>query len=377
MALTRWERLTALACTTILAGACSSGQTPATPPSESTASASTTSRVATTVAPVRATASLPGDPDDPAIWINRADPAQSLILGTLKEAAPNGGLAVFTLKGELRQILKGADRPNNVDVEYGLDLDGTPTDIAVLTERFGRRLRVYGISDGGRSFRDLSSGAMPILTGAPGDEGAPMGIALYKRPRDGAIFAIVSPKSGPTTQYLWQYRLDDDSTGRVKATFVRRFGAFSGNGEIEAIAVDDETGLVYYADELFGVHIWAADPDDARAGRELAVFARDGYLQDREGLGVYAMPGKGFVVSVDQLPGESVFHVYRRPGLAGDVTAPDEAGVFKAPADATDGLDVTSTPLGSEFPEGILVAMNSTARNFLIFDWRDVAKILK
>ena len=71
-----------------------------------------------------------------------------------------------------------------------------------------------------------------------------MGIGLYRRPKDGAIFAIVSPKAGPKTNYLWQYRLDDDGTGRVKATFVRRFGAFSGNGEIEAVAVDDELGYV-------------------------------------------------------------------------------------------------------------------------------------
>lgn len=121
-------------------------------------------------------------------------------------------------------------------------------------------------------------------------EGGPMGIALYRRPGDGAIFAIVSPKAGPKENYLWQYRLQDDGTGRVGATFVRRFGAFSGIGEIEAIAVDDELGYVYYADEGTGIHKYPADPDAPDAGRELALFAIAGFDQDREGISIYRWP---------------------------------------------------------------------------------------
>ena len=238
------------------------------------------------VKPLRATEVLPKDPDDPAIWVNRTEPSSGLVFGTMKVAAPDGALAVFGLDGKLRQLLKGPDRPNNVDVEYGLDLDATSTDIAVLTERLGRRLRVYGISRDGASVRDISSGTMAILEGARGDEGAPMGIGLYKRPKDGAIFAIVSPRAGPRQSYLWQYRLEDDGTGRVKATFVRRFGDFSGSGEIEAIAVDDELGYVYYADEVAGIHKWLADPDAPGANRELTLFGTTGYKQDREGLGI-------------------------------------------------------------------------------------------
>ena len=105
--------------------------------------------------------------------------------------------AIDTAADKLRHLLKGPDRPNNVDVEYGIDLDASPTDIAVLTERLGRRLRVYAIARDGSALRDISAGKMPILDGASGDEGAPMGIALYRRPKDGAIFAIVAPKAGP------------------------------------------------------------------------------------------------------------------------------------------------------------------------------------
>jgi len=46
---------------------------------------------------------------------------------------------------------------------------------------------------------------------------------------------------------------------------------------------------------------------------------------------------------------------------------------FKGGADGTDGLDVTSASLGPEFPDGMMVAMNSASRNFLMFRWRDIA----
>jgi 3-phytase len=324
---------------------------------------------------LRATAALPADPDDPAIWVNASDPSKSLILATVKVPAPEGGLAVFGLDGAQQQFLSGPDRPNNVDVEYGLELDATPTDIAVLTERLGRRLRVYAIPRTGGRLRDISAGSLPVLIGAEGDEGAPMGIGLYRRPKDGSIFAIVAPKAGPSNGYLWQYRLADDGTGRVGATFVRRFGSFSGTGEIEAIVVDDELGYVYYADEGAGIHKWHADPDAPGASAELALFGTKGYEQDREGLGIYATPGgRGYIVSVDQRPGESVFHLYRREGEPG---RPHDHSVdlftFVGGADGTDGLDSTSTPLGPEFPAGLVVAMNSTSRNFLLFRWADIA----
>jgi len=334
--------------------------------------------VSGTVTALRATDALPSDPDDPAIWINRADPSQSLILGTMKVAKPEGAIAAFGLDGRLRQRLTGPDRPNNVDVEYGLDLDATLTDIAVLTERLGRRLRVFAIGAGAVPLRDISSGAMPILPGAPGDEGAPMGIGLYRRPKDGAIFAIVAPKAGPQTNYLWQYRLEDDGTGRVKATFVRRFGNFSGSGEIEAVAVDDELGFVYYADEAAGIHKWHADPDAAGADRELALFGTSGFQRDREGIGIYAATGgRGFILVVDQIPGGSIVHVYRRegePGRPHDHTR--EVATLATGADATDGLDVTSSALGKEFPDGLLVMMNSSSKNFLLFPWRDLQRFL-
>jgi 3-phytase len=323
---------------------------------------------------------VPNDPDDAAIWVDPTDTASSLILTTDKQEGV-GGLYVFGIDGRLRQSVTPMDRPNNVDVEYGLELGGRSVDIAVVTERLQRRLRVFGIDRERRRLDELTSaGGLRVLAGMPGESGEPMGIALYKRQADGAVFAIVSPKTGGARDYLWQYRLHDDGRGRVGGTLVRRFGHFSGvkggAGEIEAVAVDDEAGFVYYADERFGIRQWAADPDASDAGRELAVFGTDGYRGDREGLAIYASPdGGGFIVSADQVPRASRLHLYARLGEPHDPHRHRRVAVIDTNADDTDGLDIVPTPAGP-YGAGFLVMMNSGPRNFLLFDWRDVERAL-
>jgi 3-phytase len=328
-----------------------------------------------------ATAQLSNDPDDPAIWVHPTDPARSLIFGTMKVAAPAGAIVVFGIDGQIRQIVSGIDRPNNIDVEYGFELGGRSVDIAVATERLGRRLRIFRIDPEADRLVDL--GGVPVLEGQAGEAGAPMGIGLYRRPRDRTIFAIVAPKEGPTDGYLWQYRLAG-SGGRVSAQFVRRFGHFSATrireeNEIEAVAVDDDLGYVYYADEADGIHKWQADPDHADAGRELAHFARSGFRGDREGLAIYALPdGTGYIVATDQLDSDSEYHVYPREGAAGNPHDHSrEIAVFRGGADATDGIEISSRPLGPGLPNGAMVVMNSEPKNFLVFRWQDVAGAAK
>jgi 3-phytase len=325
-----------------------------------------------------ATAQLANDPDDPAIWVYPQDPSRSLILATMKVAAPAGAIVVFGLDGQIRQVISGIDRPNNIDVEYGVELGGRRIDIAVATERLARQLRVFRIEP--REGRLVDLGGIRILDGQSGEAGAPMGIALYRRPRDGAVFAIVTPKEGPREGYLWQYRLADAGGGRLAATFVRRFGTFSATtvreeNEIEAVAVDDVLGFVYYADEADGIHKWHADPDHRDAGRELAHFARNGFRGDREGIAIYALSdGTGYIVGTDQLEGDSEYHLFPREGAAGNPHDHSrEIAVVRGGADSTDGIDVTSSPLGPGLPHGMLIAMNSSSRNFLIFRWQDVA----
>jgi 3-phytase len=316
------------------------------------------------------------DADDPAIWRNSRNPAASLLLGTNKAAAPNGALVVFDLNGRIRQIVSGLDRPNNVDVEYGLQLGEELVDVAVVTERNRGTLRVYKIPANGAPLVDISAtGGLDVFEGEKGLLGAPMGIGLYRRARDGAVYAVVSRKAGPTQGYLWQYRLEDDGQRRVVATKVRELGRASINAEIEAVAVDDALGYVYYAEEALGIHKWHADPDHPKAGRELSVFGRSGFYGDREGIAIYSRTAHtGFIVVADQIKGRSRYLVFRREG--GRRSPHDHSEtvrIIDRGADDTDGLDAAAFQFGSSFPRGFLVAMNSRDRNFLVYRWEDLS----
>jgi 3-phytase len=205
----------------------------------------------------------------------------------------------------------------------------------------------------------------------------PMGISMYRRQADGAIFAIVAPKTGGLENYLWQYRLTfDEKAGVVRGNFVRRFGSFSGTGEIEAVAVDDEAGFVYYADEEFALRQWHADPDHRDAGKELAVFARDGFTMQREGIAIVARPdGSGFIVCSDQIPGATQLRIYQRQGPPGRPFEHPFVAALTTGTDSTDGLDLTTAGVSDRLAGGLLVMMNSAGRNFQIYDLRDVLRL--
>ncbi|MBC6612107.1 phytase [Hymenobacter sp. BT507] len=301
------------------------------------------------------------DTDDPAIWINPKDPAQSLIIGTDKNS--DGALYVFDLQGKEvpGRTVHGLRRPNNVDVAYGLPLGGQPTDLAVTTEREQQRLRIFRLPD----MQPVDNGGLPVFTGEA--QNLPMGIALYTRPSDKAMFAIVGRKDGPTTGYLWQYRLEDDSTGHVKMTLVRKFGTYSGRKEIESIAVDNELGYVYYSDEGIGVRQYYADP--VRGDEQLSLFATQGFTEDHEGISIYkTSKKKGYILVSDQ--GANQFHIYRRE--EGKNHAHALVKVIKVDALHSDGSDVTSVPLNAQFPKGLFVVM-SEGRFFHYYRWEDVA----
>lgn len=329
-----------------------------------------------TLLPTAVTEQVANDADDPAVWINTANPEASLIVGTNKVAAPDGGLYVFDVQGRVRQVIKPLDRPNNVDIEYRFSTGEGPIDIAVVTERLQNRLRVYRIDEQGLA--PVDAGGIPVCEGEAGEAAMPMGIALYRRARDGVVFAIVAPKTGGTSAYLWQYRLETDPEGVVRGHFVRRFGNYSGSGEIEAVVVDDEQGYVYYSDEEYGLRKWSADPDSPDADKELAVFGRDGFKRQREGLAILTQPGgKGFIVASDQIEGAAELRIYRREGSVGNPHDHDPVvAVIPTSSDSTDGLDLVTTNLGPRFPQGMLLMMSSKDRAFNVYDLRSLLERL-
>jgi len=317
------------------------------------------------VSPTFVTDSVKKDSDDPAIWVNPTDPSKSLIIGTDKDL--DGALYVFNLEGKVQEdkVVRGLKRPNNVDVEYGLKLKGVLTDIAVTTERFTHRLRIFSLPD----MKPVDKGGIEVFENETGEGFRDlMGIALYKN-RKGEIYAIAGRKTGPTTgEYLWQYLLEDDGTGQVKAKLVRKFGLYSGKKEIESIAVDDELGYVYYSDEGVGVRKYYADP--TKGNEQLALFATTGFTEDHEGISIYKLSKtKGYILVSNQ--GADKFHIFPREGTKQNPYEHPLLKIVQVKAHQSDGSETIALPFNSTFKKGLFIAM-SDDRTFHLYRWEDI-----
>ncbi|WDF67316.1 phytase [Sphingobacterium oryzagri] len=306
------------------------------------------------------------DTDDPAIWIHPTDSSSSLVIGTDKNEA--GALFVFDLEGKVVKKSIPLNRPNNVDIVQGFLINGKRMDIAVTTERGTNMIRVFSLPD----LEVIDGGGIPVFEGEK--ERSPMGISLYTRPADKAVFAIVGRKNGPADRYLWQYQLQGNADGTISAKKVRSFGKFSGKKEIEAITVDNELGYVYYSDEQTGIRKYYADPAQ-HSDAELSLFAQHGFVSDHEGLAIYkTAPDAGYIVASNQQ--NNSIMLYPRQG---NPDAPHQHELIaEIPISAVecDGLEITTINLGQRFPKGMLVAM-SNGKVFHYYDWREIDQRLK
>lgn len=318
------------------------------------------------IKPVVITEAVKYDTDDPAIWIDKADPTKSLVIGTDKDA--DGALYVFDLNGKIvkDKVIRGLKRPNNVDLAYGLMLGGKPTDIAITTERMTHKLRIYSLPD----MKPVDKGGIDVFVGETGAEYRDlMGIAIYTN-KDGKMYAVVGRKNGPKNGgYLWQYLLEDDGTGNVKATLVRKFGQYSGKKEIESIAVDNELGYIYYSDEQTGVRQYYADP--TKGNQQLAIFGTTGFQADHEGISIYKLTDStGYILVSDQ--GANRFQIFSREGTAKNPFEHKLLKVANVTATQSDGSDVVNVPLNPTFKHGLFVVM-SDDKTFHYYRWEDIA----
>jgi 3-phytase len=322
------------------------------------------------VQPRIVTEAVKHDSDDPAIWINAANPAESLIFGTDKDV--DGALYVFGLDGKVRvnQVIRGLARPNNADVAYRVFIGGQQHDVVVVAERFAHRLRIYRLPD----MRPVDGGGIPVFEGERARD--VMGVALYTRPSDGALFAMVSRSDqfAPKQGYLHQYRLVDDGSGVLRGIKTRAFGRWSGRKEIEALAVDPSRGHLFASDETFGVRKYLADPAVEDADDEVALFGTEGFARDHEGLAVMNHPdGRRWLFVSDQQAGE--LRVFDLNGSADSVDKPSFIGRIAYAAKETDGIDLTTESLPG-FPSGLLVAM-STDRTFHYYDLAELIAAMR
>jgi 3-phytase len=306
--------------------------------------------------------------DDPAIWVHPEDPRLSLVLGTQKQM----GLHVYDLEGRSLQTLPDG-RLNNVDVRDGFVLGGQPVSVVAASNRTYDSLTFYRVDAQARRLINISDGIVP--TGMTD----PYGLCLYRNPSSGATYAFVNDSG---TGRVVQFRILESSPGRVSAEPVREFVMDS---QSEGCVADDETGILYIAEEDFGVYRYAAEPDGGDRRSLLDSIENGRLAADVEGVALWAgTDGRGYLVVSSQ--GTDNFVVYRREG------GNEYVGTFHIVADAdggidgvseTDGLEVTSAALGPAYPGGLLVAQDgrniapAQRQNFKFVSWADIARVLE
>lgn len=300
--------------------------------------------------------------DDPAIWIHPDDPARSLVLGTDKK----GGLNVFDLDGRRLQVVSDGSEPNNVDVLFGVATPDGPIDLAVAgTRAEGRRgLSFWRIDPRTRSLTEFGAvPAFPVL-----DAGEPYGSCVYRSPRDGAVYAFVTSKTGRVEQYRLEVR-----DGSVRGTLVRSIEVGS---QVEGCVADSDLGRLYVGEEDVGIWRYGAEPDAGSDRVSVASVGEHGLKDDVEGLTIYYASGsKGYLIASSQ--GSHTFPVFERDGDNAFVATIDPAAGGLPDVGETDGLDVTQAPTSSRFPAGLLVVQDGKPAdgrtNFKFYDWREVA----
>ena len=140
--------------------------------------------------------------NDPAIWVNREDPEQSLIVASGLE----GGIEVYDLSGG--RIAEVTDRPVTfVDVHYDFPLGSEKVDIVIASDVAESALIAYAIDAQG--LREISSQAFPIETEIGG-------LCIYRSPLTNKYYAFAVASAG----VIQQWELFDKS-GALDARLVR------------------------------------------------------------------------------------------------------------------------------------------------------------
>ncbi len=323
------------------------------------------------VLPVAVTEAVNHDSDDPAIWVHPESPDQSIILGTDK-FEESGALYAFDLSGNILQdkVVKNVDRPNNVALIRAFPMGDYTVDVALFTERIKSQVRAFSVPD----MQAVDNGGLPVFEDEAGYREV-MGIASYHNPEDSSFYFILSRKAAPdSSRYLQQYKLSYNAeSNAIEAELLRRFGRFEGDTEIEAIAVDDELGYIYYSNEGCCIRKYYADP--AKGDEELARFGLDSFVEDREGIAIYPTgAGTGYILVSDQQNRQ--VDVFAREGSENDPHSHPLIAEINVQANETDGIEVVADSLSPQFPQGILVMMSDN-KTFEIYDFRDILKVIE
>ncbi|MBN3949673.1 MAG: phytase [Nostoc sp. NMS7] len=341
------------------------------------------------------------DADDPAIYVNATNAADSLVLTSVK----NAGLRVYDLSGNLLQTVNpGGIRYNNIDLQYGFKLGNQSIDIAVASDRGNDKLAIFKINPNpitpGQYLENITDSnigtifqASPFQPPYSTSTRSSYGVTLYRSPVTNDYYVFTSRRE---TGDIAQFKLVDKGNGKIGTELVREFTIPSPTTEgrspqTEGMVVDQETGFLYIAQEDVGIWKFQAEPDGGTTGKLIDRVRFEGgshLTDDAEGLTIYyGKNGTGYLLASSQ--GDSTFVAYTREGnneYVGNFAIGNNGSIDSV--QESDGADVINVPLGPNFPFGLFVTQdgdNQPAKtidgenvnsNFKLVPWENIANAL-
>ncbi|MBN3895053.1 MAG: phytase [Nostoc sp. NOS(2021)] len=338
------------------------------------------------------------DADDPAIYVNATNAADSLVLTSVK----NAGLRVYDLSGNLLQTVNpGGIRYNNIDLQYGFKLGNQSIDIAVASDRGNDKLAIFKInpnpSTPGQYLENITDRnigtifqASPFEPPYSASTRSSYGVTLYRSPVTNDYYVFTSRRE---TGDIAQFKLIDKGNGKIGSELVREFTIPSPTTEgrspqTEGMVVDQETGSLYIAQEDVGIWKFQAEPDGGTTGKLIDRVRFEGgshLTDDAEGLTIYyGKNGTGYLLASSQ--GDSTFVAYTREGnneYVGNFAVGNNGSIDSV--QESDGADVINVPLGPNFPFGLFVTQDGSNQpaktidgenvnsNFKLVPWENIA----
>ncbi len=286
--------------------------------------------------------------DDPAIWVDPANPGRALIVATDKKA----GLHVYDLAGRDLAFLEGG-RVNNVDVLGN---------IVVASDRndgVNAHLAVFALD-----------GAKPALTSlgrASAGPGEAYGLCLKRSAPGEPVTAALIIKDG--TVRVGTLKLAEGAEPAFAVQWEHKIPTQS-----EGCVFDGDT--LYVGEEDAG--IWRLTPGASGVDAKLvAPVDNQRLVADVEGLATIDHKGQRYLIASSQ--GDNAYAVFRLPGMDYVGRFAISAGRYGATSE-TDGIEAVAGNFGAAYPGGLFLAQDGdnapAAQNFKLVRWDRIAAAL-
>ena len=308
--------------------------------------------------------------DDPAIWLNKSNPSNSIVFGTDKKS----GIYSYNLQGqELSYTNLG--NINNIDtrtINVGDDENVSDFTFLFASNRTLGSVDLWVFEDNEiRQKLKNNSWKVPSKPSFRGKSDIIVyGICAGIDAKYGLV-AFLTEDTGPRVE-VWN--LTEDGLNLITT--------FNNGGESEGCVYDDQNRTLFISEEEVRGVLKAYRLDDSFDFSEpYIVDSRDGQIGgDPEGVSLYKTPNNsGYLILSSQ--GDSKFNLYDRNYPYGYITS-FRIGSSKSIDNVTDtdGIETINFKLSDEYPEGIMIAQDgynkdglwSKKQNFKFVSFQDI-----